>query len=51
MKDGMISANHDAMPGSDKYPMNPIPNPSSQKAKTASLLDNSQPPYYVCFSK
>jgi hypothetical protein len=50
-KFGTNSVNHEAMPGSDKYPMNPITNPSSQKAKTANLLDNFLSPRVIGFSK
>lgn len=39
-KFGMERANHCAMFGRDRYPIKPIPNPSSQKAKIASFLDN-----------
>jgi hypothetical protein len=44
---GTYSENQDAILGSDKYPMDPITNPSSQKAKTANLLDNVTSPIHV----
>lgn len=43
-KFGMDRANHCAMFGRDRYPIKPIPNPISQKANIASLLDNPGSP-------
>jgi hypothetical protein len=38
-KFGMERANQCAIPGRDKYPIKPIPNPRTQKPKIASFLD------------
>jgi hypothetical protein len=45
----MERANQCAMPGRDKYPIKPIPNPRTQKPKIASFLDKpNSPSVYVC---
>jgi|ERR1051325_2125506 hypothetical protein len=42
---GKTTENQSAIPGSDRYPMNPIPNPKSQNEKIASPRDKlSKPP-------
>ena len=43
-KFGMERANQCAIPGRDKYPIKPIPNPRIQNPKTASFLDKPTSP-------
>jgi hypothetical protein len=47
-KFGMERANQCAIPGRDKYPIKPIPNPRTQNPKIASFLDKlSSPSVYA----
>ena len=50
-KFGMAPVSHWAIPGSDKYATNPIPNPTSQNTKIVSLLDNLTPASVNGFAK
>ena len=43
-KFGMERENQCAIPGRDKYPIKPIPNPRTQKPKIVSFLDKPSSP-------